>query len=176
MNGSRFFQNPCMDADLFLSLALFRLGSIAEPSSLLRKHGRAGASHGLPTTMTHPCSLAQTYKTDCFSILFEYKFARYKLSTKNFVNLIPINLYLKTLLQKFGMMDSPNAASYSNHTNSGFNIIILSPFAYTNPTAASEYDAATISSIVFGIFMALLASYKIWQNGIWCIGTQFRPK
>jgi hypothetical protein len=32
--------------------------------------------------------------------------------------------------------------------------------------AASEYNAATISSIVFGVFMALLTVYMIWQNNI----------
>lgn len=69
-----------------------------------------------------------------------------------------------------------NAASYSNNTYPGFNIIIPSPFTYTNPTAVSEYDAATISSIVFGIFMALLTLYMIWQNGIQCIGAYDSPE
>jgi hypothetical protein len=34
-----------------------------------------------------------------------------------------------------------------------------------DPSAGSEYDAATISGIVFGIFMGLLALYSIWQYG-----------
>jgi hypothetical protein len=55
-------------------------------------------------------------------------------------------------------------------------IIIASPFTYTNPTTASEYDTATISSVVFGIFMAPLTLYMIWQNGVQCIGAYDNPE
>jgi hypothetical protein len=64
-----------------------------------------------------------------------------------------------------------NAASYSNHTNPGISVALPGPFIYTDPAAASEYNAATISSIAFGIFMALLTLYMIWQNGVQCIST-----
>ncbi len=52
---------------------------------------------------------------------------------------------------------------YSNE-NASMN---LHPFPTTNtdPEAGNEYNAATISGIVFGIFMALLAIYTIRQYG-----------
>lgn len=34
-----------------------------------------------------------------------------------------------------------------------------------DPLAGSEYNATTVSGMVFGIFMALLALYGIWQYG-----------
>jgi hypothetical protein len=45
--------------------------------------------------------------------------------------------------------------------------ITTQPYPLTNidPSAGSEYNAATVSGIVFGIFMALLALYSIWQYG-----------
>ncbi len=50
------------------------------------------------------------------------------------------------------------------HSNESAGMNLL-PYLPTNadPTAGSQYNAATISGIVFGIFMALLALYSIWQ-------------
>lgn len=73
-------------------------------------------------------------------------------------------------------MYSTNAADYSSNISSGINIIIPSPFTYTNPTAASQYDATTVSSIVFGIFMALVAIYDICKNGNQWNGAYDRPE
>jgi hypothetical protein len=65
---------------------------------------------------------------------------------------------------------------YTNSTGSGVTNIIPSPVTYTDPTAASEYNAATVSSIVFGIFMAFLTLYTIWQNGVRYMGTHPIPR
>jgi hypothetical protein len=59
------------------------------------------------------------------------------------------------------MAELTKIVKYSNETGD----IALQPYPSTNidPAAGNEYDAATISGIVFGIFMALLALYSIWQ-------------
>jgi hypothetical protein len=49
-----------------------------------------------------------------------------------------------------------------NHT--GKIPFLPSPLPYSDPAAANEYDAATVSSMVFGIFMALLTLYMFWQQ------------
>ncbi len=41
---------------------------------------------------------------------------------------------------------------------------IANPISYNTQAAASVYNASTVSSIVFGIFMALLTLFMIWQN------------
>ena len=61
------------------------------------------------------------------------------------------------------MTASAMSTSYVNDTIGVFKPI-PSHVAYVSPASASEYNAATISSIVFGIFMALLKLYMIWQN------------
>jgi len=48
----------------------------------------------------------------------------------------------------------------------GNNTILPSPVIYSDQAATNEYNAATISGIVFGIFMALLALYTIWHNSL----------
>jgi len=53
-----------------------------------------------------------------------------------------------------------------NDTSYGINILFPTLPTYTDPAAVSEYDAATLRSIVFGIFMALATFHKIRQNGI----------
>jgi hypothetical protein len=62
---------------------------------------------------------------------------------------------------------SYNGARYNNISTS-INSPLPVPLEYSNATAANEYNAATVSSIVFGIFMALLTLYMIYQNGIQC--------
>lgn len=59
------------------------------------------------------------------------------------------------------MIEVSKIVKYNNETEG----IAFQPFPPTNAdlAAGSEYDAATISGIVFGIFMALLAIYSIWQ-------------
>lgn len=61
---------------------------------------------------------------------------------------------------------------YINNTV-GIDYLIPSPVIFADPTAASDYNAATISGIVFGIFSVLLTIYMIWQNGIKCGGADF---
>jgi hypothetical protein len=60
-----------------------------------------------------------------------------------------------------------NRARYINNTT-GINNLFPIPVIYADSTATSDYNAATISSIVFGIFMALLTLYMIWQTGVRC--------
>lgn len=59
------------------------------------------------------------------------------------------------------MAELAKIVKYSNETGG----IAFQPYPSTSidPAAGSEYDAATISGIVFGIFMTLLALYNIWQ-------------
>jgi hypothetical protein len=59
------------------------------------------------------------------------------------------------------MTELAKIVKYSNESG-GLNFQPF-PLTDTDPTAGNEYDAATISSIAFGIFMALLALYSIWQ-------------
>jgi uncharacterized membrane protein YfcA len=53
--------------------------------------------------------------------------------------------------------------SVGNSNETGGTYLQLYPPINTGSAVGSEYDAATVSSIVFGIFMALLALYTIWQ-------------
>ena len=38
------------------------------------------------------------------------------------------------------------------------------PMLYSSSATEDDYDAATVSGIVFGIFMALLTLYTLWQQ------------
>jgi hypothetical protein len=58
---------------------------------------------------------------------------------------------------------------FVNNTGGIYNLI-PGPVIYVDPAAVNDYNAATISSLVFGIFMALLTLYMIWQNGVQCSG------
>lgn len=51
-----------------------------------------------------------------------------------------------------------------NLSHTGNTTFLPNPLPYADLAATKEYDAATISSIVFGIFMALLTLYTIWQQ------------
>jgi hypothetical protein len=59
------------------------------------------------------------------------------------------------------MVELAGSVRYSNESG-GINFQPYPP-TNTDPAAGSEYNAATISGVVFGIFMALLALYSIWQ-------------
>jgi hypothetical protein len=67
-------------------------------------------------------------------------------------------------------MYSTNEAKYANQTKPGVTVVLPIPLTFKDPTASNDYNAATISSLVFGIFMALLTLYMIWQNGVRCFG------
>jgi hypothetical protein len=63
------------------------------------------------------------------------------------------------------MAEEIRIAHLTDHQNPIRNLTTLpSPIFYFDPAAANEYNAATISGIVFGIFMALVTIYTIWRN------------